>query len=49
MYKIYNNKWFAPKYEYQVHARRGSNRFMNCISYCYSLKELKETIKEVIK
>ena len=44
-----NNKWFAPKYEYQIHARRGKDKLMSCISYCYTLEELKETVNCIIQ
>ena len=44
----HDNKWFAPKYEYQVHARRGANKFISCVSYSYTLKELKETLNWLI-
>ena len=43
-----NGKWFSPKYEYQIHGRRGKNLFMDCISYSYSLRELNQEINQEI-
>ena len=44
----HNGKWFSPKYEYQIHGRRGKNLFMDCISYSYSLRELNQEINQEI-
>ena len=43
-----SKKYQSLKYEYQIHARRGANKFISCISYCYTLRELKETVRWLI-